>query len=131
MPDPRQQTATEVANDIFQKILAGPAPGDLDDLLRGLDKITPAGLPSRINADPHNVERGLAQLALTIIELLRQLMERQAIRRMEAGTLTDDEIERLGQTFMKLEQRMEELKKSFGLEGKDLNLDLGPLGTLM
>ena len=117
--------------DIFQKILAGPAPGDLDDLLRGLDKLTPPGLPSRINADPHNVERGLAQLALTIIELLRQLMERQAIRRMEAGTLTDDEVERLGQTFMKLEQRMEELKKSFGLEGKDLNLDLGPLGKLM
>jgi hypothetical protein len=117
--------------DIFQKILAGPAPGDLDDLLRGLDKLTPAGIPSRINADPQNVERGLAQLALTIIELLRQLMERQAIRRMEAGTLTDDETERLGQTFMLLEQRMEELKKSFGLEGKDLNLDLGPLGKLL
>lgn len=132
MPDPRQppQSPADVAGDIFQKILAGPAPGDLDDLLRGLDKINP-GLPSRINADPHNVERGLAQLALTIIELLRQLMERQAIRRMEAGTLTDDEVERLGQTFMKLEERMEELKKSFGLEGKDLNLDLGPLGKLL
>jgi hypothetical protein len=135
MPDPRppsqSQSADEIAGDIFQKILAGPAPGDLDDLLRGLDKLTPPGLPSRINADPHNVERGLAQLALTIIELLRQLMERQAIRRMEAGTLTDEEVERLGQTFMKLEQRMEELKKSFGLEGKDLNLDLGPLGKLL
>jgi hypothetical protein len=135
MPDPRppsqSQSAHEIAGDIFQKILAGPAPGDLDDLLRGLDKLTPPGLPSRINADPHNVERGLAQLALTIIELLRQLMERQAIRRMEAGTLTDEEVERLGQTFMKLEQRMEELKKSFGLEGKDLNLDLGPLGKLL
>ena len=90
-----------------------------------------AGLPKRINADPQNVEKGLAQLALTIIELLRQLMERQAIRRMEAGTLTDDEVERLGQTFMRLEERMKELKKSFGLEDKDLNLDLGPLGKLM
>ena len=69
-------------------------------MLRGLDRINP-GLPARINADPQNVERGLAQLALTIIELLRQLMERQAIRRMEAGTLTDDELERLGQTFMR------------------------------
>ena len=69
-------------------------------VLRGLDRIKP-GLPARINADPQNVERGLAQLALTIIELLRQLMERQAIRRMEAGTLTDDEVERLGQTFMR------------------------------
>ncbi|MEA2709533.1 MAG: hypothetical protein QOF78_2134 [Phycisphaerales bacterium] len=128
MPD--HPTPADVAGDVFQKILAGPAPGDLDDLLRGLDRLNP-GLPSRINADPHNVERGLAQLALTIIELLRQLMERQAIRRMEAGTLTDDEIERLGQTFMRLEQRMKELKKSFGLEDKDLNLDLGPLGKLL
>ena len=131
MPDSDNRPPADVARDVFQKILAGPDPGDLDDILRGLDKITPPGLPSRINADPQNVERGLAQLALTIIELLRQLMERQAIRRMEAGTLTDDEVERLGQTFMKLEQRMEELKKSFGLEGKDLNLDLGPLGKLM
>lgn len=125
MPDPQ-----DVANDVFNRILAGPAPPDLDDLLRGLDRLSPA-LPRRINADPQNVERGLAQLALTIIDLLRQLMERQAIRRMEAGTLTDDEVERLGQTFMRLEERMGELKKSFGLEDKDLNLDLGPLGKLM
>jgi hypothetical protein len=118
------------AGDVFDRILAGPAPPDLDDLLRGLDRLTPA-LPKRINADPQNVERGLAQLALTIIELLRNLMERQAVRRMEAGTLTDDEVERLGQTFMRLETRMGELKKAFGLEDKDLNLDLGPLGKLM
>jgi hypothetical protein len=130
MADADQPNLTDVAGDVFNRILAGPAPPDLDDLLRGLDRINP-GLPARINADPHNVERGLAQLALTIIELLRQLMERQAIRRMEAGTLTDDEIERLGQTFMRLEQRMGELKKSFGLEDKDLNLDLGPLGKLL
>jgi hypothetical protein len=84
-----------------------------------------------VNADPQNVEKGLAKLVLTLIELLRQLMERQAVRRMEGGTLTDDEVERLGQTFMKLEQRMEELKKAFGLEGEDLNLNLGPLGKLM
>jgi hypothetical protein len=84
-----------------------------------------------VNADPHNVEKGLAKLVLTLIELLRQLMERQAVRRMEGGTLTDDEVERLGQTFMKLEQRMEELKKAFGLEGEDLNLNLGPLGKLL
>ena len=85
----------------------------------------------RIDADPERAERGLAQLVLTLVELLRQLMERQAIRRVEAGTLTDDEIERMGQTFMKLEQRMEELKAAFGLETEDLNLDLGPLGRLM
>jgi hypothetical protein len=68
---------------------------------------------------------------LTLVELLRQLMERQALRRMEQGNLTDEQIERLGQTFMKLEQRMEELKREFELEDRDLNLNLGPLGDLM
>ncbi|MBD0330256.1 MAG: gas vesicle protein K [Thermoleophilia bacterium] len=95
-----------------------------------LDRVT-TPLPRRVNADPERVERGLAQLVLTLVELLRQLMERQALRRIEGGTLTDDEIERLGQTFMKLEQRMEELKRQFGLEDEDLNLDLGPLGDLL
>ena len=85
----------------------------------------------RIKADPENVERGLAQLVLTIVELLRQLMERQAIRRMEGGSLSDEQIERMGETFMKLEERMEELREHFGLELEDLNLDLGPLGRLM
>ena len=85
----------------------------------------------RVNADPERVERGLAQLVLTLVELLRQLMERQALRRIDAGSLSDDEIERMGQTFMKLEQRMGELKREFGLEDRDLNLDLGPLGTLL
>jgi CRISPR/Cas system-associated endonuclease Cas1 len=77
------------------------------------------------------VERGLAKLVLTLIELLRQLMERQALRRIEAGSLSDEEIERLGQTFMKLDTRMEELQQIFGLEDEELNLNLGPLGDLM
>jgi hypothetical protein len=85
----------------------------------------------RIEADPEEVERGLAQLVLTLIELLRQLMERQAVRRVEAGTLDDEQIEQLGQTFMALEQRMDELKRHFGLTDEDLNLDLGPLGRLL
>ena len=85
----------------------------------------------RINTEPENVERGLAQLVLTIIELLRQLMERQALTRMDAGSLSEDEVERLGDTFMKLEQRMERLKRDFGLEDEELNLHLGPLGDLM
>ena len=88
-------------------------------------------LPGRINADPEGVEKGLAQLVLTLIELLRQLMERQALRRMESGTLSDEEIERLGVTFMKLEERMTELTETFGLTKSDLNLNLGPLGDLM
>jgi hypothetical protein len=85
----------------------------------------------RISADPANVERGLAQLVLTLVELLRQLMERQALHRMEQGTLDDDEVERLGDTFMKLAERMDELKAEFGLRDEDLNLDLGPLGRLL
>jgi hypothetical protein len=88
-------------------------------------------LPQRINADPEKVERGLAQLVLTLIELLRRLMERQAVHRIEAGSLTDEEIERLGQTFMRLQARMAELKETFELDDKDLNLNLGPLGDLM
>jgi hypothetical protein len=88
-------------------------------------------LPRRVNVDSGGVEQGLAKLVLTLIELLRQLMERQAIRRIEGGSLSDEEIERLGQTFLKLGQRMEELKVVFGLEDEELNLNLGPLGDLM
>ena len=85
----------------------------------------------RINTEPEDVEKGLAQLVLTIIELLRQLMERQALRRVEAGGLTDEQTERLGRTLMLLGERMEELKQQFGLEDEQLNLNLGPLGNLM
>ena len=112
---------------IDRLLLAG---GDLEALARELDG-TRSTLPRRIEADPENVERGLAQLVLTLVELLRQLMERQALRRMEAGNLTDEQIERLGETFMKLEQRMHELTEHFGLEQRDLNLNLGPLGDLL
>jgi hypothetical protein len=110
------------------KLVHGEA--DLEALAAELDRVGTA-FPRRINADPEHVEQGLAQLVLTLVELLRQLMERQALRRMEQGTLTDDQIERLGETFMKLEQRMEELKREFGLEDRDLNLNLGPLGDLL
>ena len=90
-----------------------------------------AALSRRVNADPEQLEKGLAQLVLTLIELLRQLMERQALRRMEAGTVSDEEVERLGRTFMALAERMEELKRTFGLRDEDMNLNLGPLGDLM
>jgi hypothetical protein len=85
----------------------------------------------RVEADREDVARGLAQLVLTLIELIRQLMERQAIRRVEAGGLSDEQIERLGQALMALEQRMEELRQDYGLTEEDLNLDLGPLGKLL
>ena len=90
-----------------------------------------AALPRRLNADPEALEKGLAHLVLTLVELLRQLMERQALRRIEAGTVNKEEIERLGRTFMALSERMEELKRVFGLEDEELNLNLGPLGNLM
>lgn len=85
----------------------------------------------RINAEPERAEQGLAKLVLTLIELLRQLLERQAVRRVEAGSLSADEVERLGLTLMKLEAKMEELKSLFGLHDQDLNLNLGPFGDLL
>lgn len=89
------------------------------------------GLSRRVSADPENVEKGLVQLVLTLVELLRQLMEKQAIRRVDAGGLSDDEIDRLGETLMLLDMRMTELREHFGLTAEDLNLDLGPLGRLL
>ena len=86
---------------------------------------------NRIKANPENVEQGLAKLVLTVVELLRRLMEKQAIRRIENNSLTENEIEEMGLTFMKLEEKIEELKVVFNLEGEELNLNLGPLGDLM
>ena len=86
---------------------------------------------ARIDADPEQVERGLVQLVLTLVELLRQLMERQAIRRVEAGGLEDGQVEELGRTLMLLDEKMTELRDHFGLEPEDLNIDLGPLGRLL
>ncbi|WP_024874174.1 gas vesicle protein K [Saccharomonospora piscinae] len=88
-------------------------------------------LAERIDSDPESVEHGLASLVLTIVELLRQLMERQALRRVDSGDLSDEQVERIGLTLMRLEERMEELREHFGLEPEDLNIDLGPLGPLL
>jgi hypothetical protein len=105
-------------------------PTELAAFANGLPNLEQA-LSRRLNADPENLERGLAQLVLTIIELLRQLMERQALRRIDAGSLSDAQIERLGQTFMQLEERMDQLRHEFGLDAEDLNLTLGPVGNLL
>ena len=88
-------------------------------------------LPNHTNIDQADVSKGLAKLVLTVIELLRELLERQAIRRIDGGTLTREEINNLGITFMKLSDKMKELKILFGLSEKDLNIDLGPLGKLI
>lgn len=90
-----------------------------------------SGSQIAIGADQDNVEQGLAKLVLSLVELLRQLLEKQALRRMDAGNLSEEEIERLGDTFMKLQERIDELREIFGLDDEELNIDLGPLGKLV
>lgn len=87
-------------------------------------------LPPRLNTDPENVENGLAKLVLTLIEVLRKVLEHQAVRRMEGGRLSDEEVERLGVALLRLNDRMQDMKGIFGLSDDDLQIDLGPLGKL-
>jgi hypothetical protein len=98
-----------------------------EEKLRDSLTFTESMLPERISADAEAVENGLAKLVLSIIELVRKLLERQALRRMDAGNLSDEEIERLGVALMKLEEKMAELKKTFALSDDDLNMNLGPV----
>jgi hypothetical protein len=123
--------------------LVGRLSGDLnalDDFARELGVRTGAGEPEgdaadflsrRLNADQATVEKDLAKLVLTLVDVVRRLMERQAARRVNAGSLSDDQVERMGETFLKLDRKMEELKKVFGLQGEDLNLSLGPIRDLL
>jgi hypothetical protein len=132
-----------VARSGAQQLLSGRLSGDLsvlDDFARVLAGRTEAGepepdsaafLPRRINANEGAVEKDLVKLVLTLVDLIRQLMERQAARRVNAGSLSEDEVERMGEVFLKLDRKMEELRTTFGLEGEDLNLSLGPLGDLL
>ena len=114
--------------------------GSLEDFARELGRRTKAGEPEvesasfpprRLNADPATVEKDLAKLVLALVDLVRQLMERQAVRRVNAGSLSDDEVERMGETFLRLDQKMTELRVAFGLEVEDLKLNLGPIGEMM
>ncbi|HYC93533.1 MAG TPA: gas vesicle protein K [Thermoanaerobaculia bacterium] len=98
-----------------------------EEELRQALTFTESVVPERISADSEAVENGLARLVLSIVELVRRLLEKQALRRMDGGNLSDEEIERLGNALMKLEEKMAELKRSFGLSDDDLNLNLGPL----
>src|SRR4029078_3844627 len=102
----------------------------LDDLRRELERLKGSG-PSRWNADPDEVQRSVAQLVLTLVEFIRRLLERQAIRRMEAGTLTDGQTEDIGRALMQLEETVRDLAGRFGIPIDDLNLDLGPAGKLI
>jgi hypothetical protein len=105
---------------------------ELEELRRELQLLkVPATLPDRIDVDPEGIEQGLAQLVLTLVEFLRQLLERQAVRRMEGGSLSDEEVERVGLALLKLEEKVHQLANQFGLQPSDLNINLGPLGDLL
>jgi Gas vesicle protein K len=101
-----------------------------EEFVEHLRRVTDA-LPPRINIDPQAVEQGLAKLVLTLIEFIRRLLEKQAVRRMEGGDLSPEQVEELGLALMMLEAKMQELKAQFGLADEDLNLDLGPVGRLI
>ena len=96
-----------------------------------LQRMAGSSGPPRWNADPEDVRRSVAKLVLTLVEFIRQLLERQAIRRMEAGTLTNEQTESVGLALMRLEDAVKEIGAQFGLAPEDLNLDLGPVGRLM
>ncbi len=100
---------------------------DLNAFLQEANEIKKK-LPDRLNTTPENAAKGLVQLVLTLVDIIRQLLEKQALRRMENDSLTDAEVERLGQTFMLLEEKMEDLKKHFDLNDDDLKLNLDFLG---
>jgi Gas vesicle protein K len=104
---------------------------ELDDLRKQLQRTAAGSSPLRWNADPDEVQRSVAQLVLTLVEFVRQLLERQSIRRMEAGTLTDRQIEDVGRALMQLEATVRDIAVQFGIPPEDLNLDLGPLGKLV
>lgn len=109
---------------------ADAATDEVAALRRDVERLR-ALLPERVDVDPEGAGAGLAKLVLTLVEFLRQLLERQAIRRMEGGTLTDDEVERMGIALMRLEEKVQELAAQFGLRKEELTLGLGPIGKLL
>jgi hypothetical protein len=104
---------------------------ELEDLRKQLQRRAGGKSPLRWNADPDEVRRSVAQLVLTLVEFVRKLLERQSIRRMEAGTLSDRQVEEVGRALMQLEETVRDIAATFGIPPEDLNLELGPLGKLM
>ena len=103
---------------------------EIESLRAEIDRLSRAA-PPRWNADPDDVRRSVGKLVLTLVEFVRQILERQAIRRMEARTLSADQTESIGLALMQLERTIRDLADQFGLDPADLNLDLGPLGKLV
>ena len=114
-----------------QRELATVPAEELERLRGELRRLGEAAGPPRWNADPDDVQRSVVRLVLSLVEFLRQLLERQAIRRMEGESLTPEEVESMGRALMKLEETVHELAERFGLRPDELNLDLGPLGRLV
>lgn len=108
----------------------GSTQDTVERLVAELREVAPA-LPSRLESSPDDIEAGVGQLVLTLVEFIRQVLEHQAVRRMEGGSLDEQEIERLGLALMRLEERLDDIRESFGLERDQLNIDLGPLGRLL
>jgi hypothetical protein len=126
----RRKTSDDIDDIDHIDIRALPA-GDIDALRAEIEKSLPSAGSARWNADPTDVQRSVAKLVLTLMEFLRKLLERQAIRRMETGTLTDAEVEAVGLALMRLEETLRTMGERFGLTPEELNLDLGPLGRLI
>ena len=104
---------------------------EVESLRTEIERLRRSGGPSRWNADPDEVRRSVLKLVLTLVEFIRQLLERQAIRRMEVGTLSDEETEAVGLALMRLEETIRDLSTQFGIAPEELNLDLGPVGKLV
>ena len=124
LEDPRLEVGRKDLAPVNGETIARTLPSVIDHELEPIFR-------TKANIDPKNVEKGLAKLVLTLVDLIRKLMEKQAVRRMEGGFLTAVEVERMGTAFLLLDKKMEQLKKNFALKDEDLNLDLGPLGELM
>ena len=126
---PRERPAIAPSGSTMQSQVVQTLDAPKDAAITPLETVAD-GLPPRLNTDPDKVENGLAKLVLTLIEVLRKVLEHQAVRRMEGGHLSDEEVERLGIALLRLNDRMQDMKGTFGLTDEDLQIDLGPLGRL-
>ena len=122
--------ADSAKDDRYERMRAAVDADDPELFAAQLREIAPA-LPERIATNADDVEAGVAKLVLTLVEFLRRVLEHQAVRRMEGGSLTDEQVEQLGLALLRLQDRLTELKNAFGLADQDLNIDLGPLGRLL
>jgi hypothetical protein len=129
-PKPRAGRRTPAAASRRRQVAAPAAAKQIEAIRKQIESVA-AARPPRWNADPDEVRKSVLKLVLTLVELIRQLLERQAIRRMEAGTLTEDETESVGLALMNLQDTIVDLAKQFDIAPEELNLDLGPIGKLL